>query len=364
MGESVVPKPEVGVQFWPWNSIHDLVSYADQAMKAYPFDTIWMCDEFQYEDPYTVMAAMAMNLNVSTGTMVTFPWRNPLDLAQRFATLAKLVKPGRTVAIGMGGGGSVQVQVVAEKRNPVAVMSESVELLRELLAGNAPELARFPRLAARFRYNTSSKARLYFPPPQPVPVLLAAGGPKMYELAGRSADGVIFSQLVARTSYRAAKMGLLQEAADSVEAARREANDGRPFKRIYNLHLSVSRDGEKARQWAKRNTSYGLAGAYMRYPEVLTSLGLDPEEIAPVAEAYIQGLGVDEAARRVSDSLLERAGFMFAGTPEECIEQCRTLTPYLERLGFDHWVLGVPLGPDVPEALQLLSKEVIPAIMG
>jgi alkanesulfonate monooxygenase SsuD/methylene tetrahydromethanopterin reductase-like flavin-dependent oxidoreductase (luciferase family) len=359
-----VPNVEVGVQFWPWNSINDLVSYASQAMEAYPFDTIWMCDEFQYEDPYTVMAAMAMNLNVSTGTMVTFPWRNPLDLAQRFASLAKLVKPGRSVSLGIGGGGSVQVQVVGEKRNPVAVMRESVELLRELFAGNAPELARFPRLAERFRYNTGSRTRLYFPPPQPVPVLLAAGGPRMYELAGRSADGVIFSQLVARTSYRAAKTGLLQQAADAVEAERREANDGRPFKRIYNLHMSVSRDGEKARQWAKRNASYGLSGAYMRYPEVLTELGLDPEEIGYVAEAYLKGLGVDEAARRVSDSLLERAGFVFAGTPEECIEQCRTLTPYLEKLGFDHWIVGVPLGPDVPEALQLLSKEVIPAVIG
>lgn len=359
-----MPKVEVGVQFWPWNSVNDLVEYGRQAMRAYPFDHIWMCDEFQYEDPYTVMAALAMQLDVSTGTMVTFPWRNPLDLAQRFGSLAKLVKPGREVAIGIGGGGSVQVQVVGEKRNPIAVMRESVELLRELLAGKSPELERFPRLAARYRYNTGSKTRLYFPPPMPVPVLLAAGGPKMYELAGRSADGVIFSQLVARTSFRAAKMGLLQQAADSVEAARRASPDaGRKFKRIYNLHLSVSRDGEKAKQWAKRNSSYGLSGAYIRYPEVLPELGLDPEEIGYVAEAYLKGLGLEEAARRISDDLLEKAGFVFAGTPEEVIEKCRDFTPDLEKLGFDHWIMGVPLGPDVPEALQLLSKEVIPALM-
>src|SRR4051812_8733766 len=148
-----MPKGEMGVQFWPWNSVNDLVEYGRQAMRAYPFDHIWMCDEFQYEDPYTVMAALAMELDVSTGTMVTFPWRNPLDLAQRFGSLAKLVKPGREVAIGIGGGGSVQVQVVGEKRNPVAVIRESVVLLRELLAGQSPELERFPRLAARYRYN-------------------------------------------------------------------------------------------------------------------------------------------------------------------------------------------------------------------
>lgn len=355
---------EVGVQFWPWNSVNELVRYAAQALQEYPFAYVWMCDEFQYEDPFTVMAALAMTLDVSTGTMVTFPWRNPLDLAQRFASLAKLVKPGRSVAVGIGGGGSVQVQVVGEKRNPVAVMRESVELLRELLAGQRPELARFPRLAARFRYNTATRARLYFPPPQPVPVLLAAGGPKMYELAGQSADGVIFSQLVARTSFRAGQVGLLREAAEAVQAARQaSAEPDRPFKRIYNLHLSVSRDGARARQWAKRNTSYGLSGAYIRYPEVLPALGLDPEEIAYVAEAYLQGLGVDEAARRVSDGLLEQAGFVFAGTPDECIERVLVFRPHLEALGFDHWIIGVPLGPDVPEALHLLSREVIPAIL-
>ncbi len=101
----------------------------------------------------------------------------------------------------------------------------------------------------------------------------------------------------------------------------------------------------------------------MRYPEVFPQLGLDPEEIGYVAEAYLKGLGLEEAARRVSDSLLERAGFVFAGTPEEVVEQCLTLKPHLVQLGFDHWIIGVPLGPDVPEALELLSKEVIPAIL-
>ena len=34
----VVQKAEVGVQFWPWNAINDLVSYATHAMANYPFD--------------------------------------------------------------------------------------------------------------------------------------------------------------------------------------------------------------------------------------------------------------------------------------------------------------------------------------
>ena len=356
-------KLEIGIQFWPWYSCRDIAAYGKQALQAYPFDCIWMCDEFQYEDAITTLALLAMELDVSLGTMVTFPWRNPLDLAQRFASIAKMTRPGKGISLGMGAGGAVQVQVIGEKRNPVSVMAESVQMLRGLLSGEAVELARFPQLASRFRYNTKTQARLYFPPPQPVPVYLAAGGPKMYEVAGKYADGVIFSQLVARTSYLGVKKGFLKQAVERVEEERRKAGNFLPLKKLYNVHISVSRDGEKARQWAKRNASYGLSGAYIRYPEVLQSLGLDPNEVAHVAEAYLKGLGVDEAARRISDSLLKQAGFVVAGTPEECIGMARELKQHLTELGFDHMVIGVPLGPDVPEAVQLLGREVIPAML-
>jgi alkanesulfonate monooxygenase SsuD/methylene tetrahydromethanopterin reductase-like flavin-dependent oxidoreductase (luciferase family) len=360
-----VAKVEVGVEFWPWNPVPELVDYARQAARRYPFDCVWFCDEFQYEDPFTAMAAIAKELDVSVGTAVTFPWRNPLDLAQRFGSLAKLTRPGRTVNVGLGAGGSVQVQVVGEKKgNPIAVMRESVQLLRGLLAGESVELARFPRLAKRFGYNTETRAKLYFPPPQHSPVILAAGGPRMYELAGQEADGVMLTQLVAATSYRAAQKGMLKEVNDRIDAARAQANGSRPFKKVYNFHVSVSRDREQAWQWAKRNTSYGLSGAYLRYPEVLTAVGLDPEEVAYVAEVYPKGLGVDEAARRVSDDLVRRAGVTFGGTPEEVTEQLLDFKGYLDELGFDHWIIGVPLGPNVPEALELLSEEVIPAVVG
>jgi alkanesulfonate monooxygenase SsuD/methylene tetrahydromethanopterin reductase-like flavin-dependent oxidoreductase (luciferase family) len=182
-------------------------------------------------------------------------------------------------------------------------------------------------------------------------------------MAGRYSDGVILTQLVVPTSYPAAKAGLLQEAYDRVERARQEAINNRPFKRIYNVHVSVSHDGNAAWQWAKRNSSYGLADTYFRYPELLPRLGMDPEEVAYVAQAYSEALGVDEAARRISDDLVKKAGLIFGGTPDEVVEQCLDLKKYIVQMGFDHWVIGVPLGPNVPEALQLISKEIIPKIM-
>jgi hypothetical protein len=32
-------------------------------------------------------------------------------------------------------------------------------------------------------------------------------------------------------------------------------------------------------------------------------------------------------------------------------------------MGFDHLVIGVPLGPDIAEAIDLLTREIIPNIL-
>lgn len=357
---------KIGVEFWPWDSYGELMAFGRQALETYPYDSVWMCDEFQYEDAITVLGSMAMELDASVGTMVTFPWRNPLELAQRFATISKQTRPGRQVAIGMGGGGSVQTQVIGEKGNPLAVMRESVQLLRGLLAGRSVELAGFPELAARFRYNTATSAKLYFPPvSEPVPVYLAAGGPKMLALAGAEADGVIITQLQVRHCPLGAGLGLFAEDMEIVEAARQQSSDpDRPFKRLYNFHLSVARNGHDAVQWAKRNASYGLTGAYLRYPHFLDDVGIDREAVGHVAEAYQKGLGLEEAARRVTDDMVTGTGLVIAGTPDEVAEALRSQLEHVEAAGFDHAVMGVPLGPDVSEALELLGKEVLPAVLG
>jgi alkanesulfonate monooxygenase SsuD/methylene tetrahydromethanopterin reductase-like flavin-dependent oxidoreductase (luciferase family) len=353
---------EVGIQFWPWYDLPTLVEHARMAVGSFPFDQVWMCDEFQYEDTLTVLTVIAKSLDVSLGTMVTFPWRNPLELAQRFSTIAKLLPSGRHVAAGIGAGGAVQEQVVAEKTNPISVVEETVRLLKGLFGSERVPLADFPRLAGRFRYNQATSARLYFPPQTPVPVILAAGGVKTTRLAARIADGIILTQIHPRTSTAAMTIGLFDGALADLEAGKKERTEPN-CKMIYNLHLSVSEDGNRARQWAKRNTSYGLASYLAMYPKWLEMAGLDMERVVHVREAYLRGLGVEEAAARVTDEMLEQAGFVIAGTPEECLRKIAAVLPYLLRYRFDQLVIGVPLGPDVPQAIGLIAREILPELL-
>jgi 5,10-methylenetetrahydromethanopterin reductase len=353
---------EVGIQFWPWYDLPTLMEHARTAVAKFQFDQVWMCDEFQYEDTLTVLTAMAKSLDVSLGTMVTFPWRNPLELAQRFSTIAKILSPGRHVAAGIGAGGAVQEQVIAEKTNPISVIDETVRLLKGLFRGQSVPLADFPNLAGRFRYNQATSARLYFPSETRVPVVLAAGGVKTTRLAARIADGIILTQLHPRTSTSAMSSGLFDAVFADFEAGKKERTEAN-CKMIYNLHLSVSADGNRARQWAKRNTSYGLASYLAMYPKWLELAGLDMERVANVRQAYLEGRGVEEAAARVTDEMLEQAGFIIAGTPEECLRKIEAVLPYLLRYRFDQLVIGVPLGPDVPEAVGLIASEILPQLL-
>ena len=351
---------ELGLHLWPWHPMKELLGYAQEARRAFPFDHIWLVDAMQYEDTLTAMTAMAMNLDVSLGTMVTFPRRNPMELAQRFSSLSHLMRPGRHVVAGLGSGGRLQESVLAEGTSPekVPVVKETVSFLRRLFAGESIELAGFPELVSRFSYNAKAKARLYFPPQGPLPVYLAAGGPKMFQIASQEADGVILTQINPWTSLSGMRAGRFRQAIEMVESSLKNSGDGRPFKKIYSAKISVSEDGAAAKQWAKRQISYGAA----TYPTALKRLGCDPEEIERIKTAYVQGLGIEEAAGRVSDALAKQLGFVTAGTPAECIAGYEEILDHLEGLGFHHLVMGVPLGPDVTEALQLITKRILPAL--
>lgn len=350
---------EIGVHLWPWHPIPELLGYAERAVEVYPFDQIWLVDAHQYEDAFTALAAMARKLDASLGTMITFPRRNPLELAQRFSTISHLMPPKRELAAGIGAGGRLQESVLAEGTSPesVEVVGETLSFLRRLFAGQSVELKDFPNLCARFNYNAGSQSKLYLPPEGPLPVYLAAGGPKMFELAAREADGVILTQINPWTSLAGMREGRFRKALDTLEAAL-PVSKKMGFKKIYSAKISVSQDGAAAKQWAKRQVSYGAA----TYPAMLKKLGFDPLAVENIKAAYTEGHGLEEAAARVSDELASRLGFVVGGTPSECIAGYEEILHHLKGLGFSHLVMGVPLGPNVSEALELIGKKVLPAL--
>jgi G6PDH family F420-dependent oxidoreductase len=121
------------------------------------------------------------------GTGVTCPTMriHPAIIAQAAATAATLM-PGRFF-LGVGSGEALNEHVLGDRWPPadvrLAMLEESIEVMRLLWQGG--EQSHYGE------FFTVENARVYDLPDEPVPVLIAAGGQKSAELAGRIGDGLI-----------------------------------------------------------------------------------------------------------------------------------------------------------------------------
>lgn len=175
----------------------ELVEHAKLAEQA-GFDMVvvsehfhpWVDDKSASGFAFSTLGAMAnatSNLEFATG--VTTPlWRfHPGVVAQAAATLDRL--SGGRFNLGVGTGENInegplgfEFPRYAER---AARMSEALDIMRALLDGE--------KVTYSGEYYSTDRAKLYSPPIGPVPLWLAAGGPKSSALAATKAEGIITS---------------------------------------------------------------------------------------------------------------------------------------------------------------------------
>lgn len=147
------------------------------------------------------MAALGQRTKFVFGTGVTCPtyrYRPPI-VAEAFASLA-LLYPGR-VFLGLGSGEALNELPVSGSWGAyperAARLIEAVTIIRQLWTG---EWTTF-----KGQYYTVPKAHLYDLPTSPVPIYIAASGPKSMALSGQYGDGLISdSKTVLDPTLRAA----------------------------------------------------------------------------------------------------------------------------------------------------------------
>ncbi len=173
----------------------DLVRYARRAEEM-GFTFALISDHFhpwvdrQGHSPFvwSVLGGIAqVTERLVVGTGVTCPTIriHPAIIAHAAATVATLM-PGRFF-LGLGTGEYLNEHILGDRWPPVPVrqemLEEAVEVIRGLWQGGYYN--------HRGRYYLVENARLYDLPPQPVPIMIAASGPRSAALAGRIADGFI-----------------------------------------------------------------------------------------------------------------------------------------------------------------------------
>ena len=168
---------EFGVGLFPTEPLPKMVQLA-KVTEELGYSHIWVGDSHLiWREAYVNMAAMALSTaRVKLGTGVTNPLtRHPSVVASAYATLEEYA-PGRTI-VGIGLGDS-SVETMGMKPAKLSFFEETMAQMRQLLDGQEVQLE-------------TGKIHLLHPCKAKVPIYIAASGPKMLELSGRIADGII-----------------------------------------------------------------------------------------------------------------------------------------------------------------------------
>jgi 5,10-methylenetetrahydromethanopterin reductase len=348
---------EIGIHF-PLHvlnrySLPDLIGLAERAantLAPFNFTRVWTNDNLEYRSVLASSAAILARLPVKLGTAVTVPYfRNPIDVAMAFATMSELTN-GREISLGLGPGSRSILTRHVVRTKPLAIMAEFAVALRTLFAAGTLNRGDIPILAEYFHLNAEHYA-LRFKTPAPIhlyygPSLLK---PAVLDLIARHFDGVVLQTLYGIDD--------MESTLARLDAARSQTSGQPPLRKTMLVNASVSRDGHAARQHAKRFVSHIASG----WPDdVLAAKGIDPKAIQAVRQAYAENRGVDYASSLTPDEAVDR--LIISGAPEDCIGRLQKLFELAARHGFSEITIGVPLGPDVPEAIDLWGKEIFPAL--
>jgi 5,10-methylenetetrahydromethanopterin reductase len=303
------------------------------------FDQFWISNDLFFRSAPALLTAIASETErIEIGTAILNPHTiHPAELAMLAATMDEIT--GSRFNLGLGAGATDFLGWVGiDDDRPVATMRETIATVRAWLAGEPPPAGRFVRDPA--------SAYLRFRPRRVTPIYLGAMGPAMLRLAGEMADGVL--PLLFPPEHYFTVRPLIDEG-----RARRPTALGE-LDLAACTWVSLHEDALRARRaLAEKIAYYGHAIG----PLILDRLGLARADFAPIERAVMVERDLERAAAMV-DARMARIGI--AGDAQEVIAR---LVP-LVAAGVRHVSFGPPLGPDPLRAVELLGREVLPALRG
>jgi 5,10-methylenetetrahydromethanopterin reductase len=297
------------------------------------------------QDPYVNLAFVATRTQrIGLGPLIETPMmRHPAVIASSIATVEALA-PGRTL-LGYGVGDTA-VRLMGKRPARVAELEAATVLTRRLLAGEEVEV------------QTARPARLQHA--LPVPVWIAAGGPRTLRMAGRVANGVFIRVGKHETNLR--------KAIEAVRAGASEAGRNPNEVKIALIFHTILTDNLERAALLSRS----MAAGYYEYSPMLfeapnfTWNGPPVEELKKQVWPDFHHAEDLEASGRVVSFLPDEVADAFAiyGTPEMIARQLHDVLKF----GFPidmivpHPVPTPPPGGSRPDYIERFATEVIPLL--
>jgi len=294
-------------------------------------------DEATYLNVYALLAIAARATEkVLIGTGVTNPLtRHPVITASSIATVDQL-SSGRAL-LGLGAGGTASmVALGVDVERPVSRLKDALFILRKLLNGEKLTLSEGP-----YRMHDISLGVL---PRHQVPVYIAGRGPRILEMGGLLADGVIAG---AGLFSPAAMEYAFKQVYSGAELGNRDPTD---IDVIAWAYTSVAEDREKAIEAVARLTYLTLRSAPL---EVWKGTGLDLSYAEKVKTEPMQD--ISQVPPSVPASILNQ--FALVGTPLECKKQIEEMI----EAGVSH--LGLLVFPVKGLGLKKTAKLLVNSVL-
>jgi F420-dependent oxidoreductase-like protein len=248
------------------------------------FASAWMNNIFGL-DALTALAvagSQVPGIELGTAVVPTYP-RHPVALAQQALTVAAATDGRLTLGIGTSHQIVIENMFGYDFSQPAGHTREYLSILRPLLHGR-PAKVRGEQVSANGTLTT--------PGPTPVPLLLAALGPRMLRLAAELADGTVL-WMTGPATVRAHILPTITGAAEAL---------GRPSPRVVCiLPICVTSDPDAARAAAAK--VFAIYGQLPSYRAMLDREGAaGPADVALVGdEASVEAQLADLAEAGVTD---------------------------------------------------------------
>ncbi|TDC39107.1 LLM class F420-dependent oxidoreductase [Actinomadura sp. KC345] len=271
----------VGVLLSEHGGADALGKLADDVRRAADdgFPSAWISQIFGLDAPTALALAGSGVPGIELGTAVvpTYP-RHPAVMAQQARTAALALQGRFTLGIGLSHKIVIEDMYGYDYARPRRHMDEYLSVLLPLLAGEN----------ASFKGETlQGNIGLTVPNEGRVPVLLAALGPRMLQLAGERADGTVL--------WMTGPVTIREHIAPSITAAAEAA--GRPEPRVVcALPVCVTDDAEHAREQAGR--MFELYGSLPSYRAMMDREGVDgPADLAIVGDEDAVAARLEELSK-------------------------------------------------------------------
>ena len=313
----------------PLHGALESVALAQRAEQDWGYASAWLAEINGFES-FGIAGAVAVateRMGIGTAIVPTSS-RSAALLAMSAATIADLSDGRFQLGIGSSTAQVLEGWHGRSADAPLARVRETLQVVRECLAGGVTD---FDGRSVR-----SNGFQLAVPPTSPPPILVAALGPRMLDLAGEIGDGVVLN-LFSRGSLPR----LVEGFRAGLDRAGRDAADKSVVARLF---VRVTDDVESARQLARESfVSYFHAEAYRHF---FATCGFERESRI-AAEALARG---DQRACRaaVSDRFIDEVAIL--GTREACVDRLREVIA----AGVTDPIIA-PLCSDRAEAIETLE---------